>query len=238
MAEETSKRPSIRHPEPVDFRPTPPAEHRTAVMEERRRNAKAMAKMAIEFQTLHEKAYTDELTGLGNRRFFNEQFPLLFEYARKHNLPIALVYADVRGLKRTNDSKELGGHDKGDQLLISAAQSIKGIVRENDIVARLGGDEFVAILLGYEPRESETLAELNEATLSRLATNFQTQAHEHGIPEELHVGLDAALVTVVGDELPQDMLARADRATTALKVQNYADLAARGVSFVDSRLQA
>ncbi len=230
-----AERPKFGHPAKVDLLATPPAEHRGAVLDERRRAVKEMAKMALDFKELHKKAYTDELTGLDNRRAFYEKFPLLFAYAKKHNMPIALVFADVRGLKRTNDAKD-GGHGKGDRLIVSAANTLKELVREDDIVARLGGDEFGAVLLGYGPTEGVTQEDLDKQTVERMSGSFETQAHKNGIPEDLHVGLDVAIVTMEGHGSHLGMLHHADEAMRALKEQRYTDLASQGIVFADSRL--
>ena len=85
-------------------------------------------------------SYHDQLTGLYNRRFFEEE---LIRIDINQNLPITVVMADVNGLKLTND---VFGHHLGDELLKSASQVIKSCCRTEDIVARIGGDEFVILL--------------------------------------------------------------------------------------------
>jgi len=84
--------------------------------------------------------YHDQLTGLYNRRFFEEEIRRL---DTKRNYPLALVMGDVNGLKLVNDSF---GHAAGDQLLRKAAAIMQDGCRADDILARLGGDEFVIIL--------------------------------------------------------------------------------------------
>lgn len=228
-----AKRPKLGHPEPVELLPTPPLEHRDAVLEERRRNARKMGEMAIEFKKLHEKAYTDEVTGLGSRRMFEESFPQHLDFARKNGIPLALALADVRGLKRTN---KRSGYQKGDDLLRSAAKSFQEIVREGDVLARIGGDEFVAILVGYSPKPGQSQADLNRETAKRLSVSFVAQANKHGIPNELHVGLDVVII----NETPQDthlsMFDKADKAVRALQKQEYINLEEQGITFTDSRL--
>jgi diguanylate cyclase (GGDEF)-like protein/PAS domain S-box-containing protein len=85
-------------------------------------------------------SYHDYLTGLFNRRFYEE---VLIKLDNEENYPLTLVMADVNGLKMINDSF---GHAVGDQLLQKASNVIKSGCRENDVIARLGGDEFVIIL--------------------------------------------------------------------------------------------
>ena len=84
--------------------------------------------------------YHDHLTGLYNRRFFEEELKRL---DNKNNLPISVIMCDVNGLKLVNDSF---GHYSGDAFLKKAAETIKKACREEDIIARIGGDEFVVIL--------------------------------------------------------------------------------------------
>jgi len=94
-------------------------------------------------------SYHDHLTGLYNRRFFEEELKRLDV---ERNLPMTIVMGDVNGLKIINDSF---GHDFGDELLVKAVGAIKKGCRDDEIIARLGGDEFAILLL----KTSETDAE-------------------------------------------------------------------------------
>lgn len=85
-------------------------------------------------------SYHDQLTGLYNRRFYEEE---LKNINNEMNYPISLVMADVNGLKLTNDAF---GHALGDKLLITFADILKQECRSGDIIARIGGDEFVLLL--------------------------------------------------------------------------------------------
>lgn len=84
--------------------------------------------------------YHDKLTGINNRRFFEEQ---LIRIDTPDNYPISIIIADVNGLKLTNDAF---GHIAGDKLLIAAANSLQKVCRPGDFVARWGGDEFIMLL--------------------------------------------------------------------------------------------
>jgi len=96
-------------------------------------------------------SYHDKLTGLYNRRFYEEEIKRI---DIKRNLPISIVMADVNGLKLVNDAF---GHAKGDVLLQKAAAAIQSVCRKNDIVARWGGDEFVILLPETNSIEAEAV---------------------------------------------------------------------------------
>jgi diguanylate cyclase (GGDEF)-like protein/PAS domain S-box-containing protein len=85
-------------------------------------------------------SYFDQLTGLYNRRFYEEELKRL---DTPRNLPLTLVIADVNGLKLANDAF---GHAAGDLLLKAVADTMKQELRADDILARIGGDEFVLLL--------------------------------------------------------------------------------------------
>ncbi len=85
-------------------------------------------------------SYHDPLTGINNRRYFDEK---IIELDKKEYLPLTIIYADINGLKLANDLK---GHATGDKLIKLAASSIKKELRTNDIFSRIGGDEFGIVL--------------------------------------------------------------------------------------------
>ncbi len=111
-------------------------------------------------------SFHDQLTDLFNRRFFDEE---LHRLDTERNLPLALVMADVNGLKLTNDAF---GHAMGDQLLIKAAETIQACCRKDDIIARLGGDEFVILL----PKTSEKKAEVIAQRIMLQCANIRVDA--------------------------------------------------------------
>ena len=98
-------------------------------------------------------SYYDQLTGLYNRRFYEEE---LKRINTSRNLPITLVLADVNGLKLTNDAF---GHSLGDNLLKKIAQVFKKECRTEDIIARIGGDEFVFLLPKTDGAEAQRIIE-------------------------------------------------------------------------------
>lgn len=85
-------------------------------------------------------SYHDTLTGLYNRRFYEEE---LVRLDNDRNYPLSIIIGDVNGLKLTNDAF---GHAEGDKLLISISKILQQACRKGDIIARWGGDEFIFLL--------------------------------------------------------------------------------------------
>jgi diguanylate cyclase (GGDEF)-like protein/PAS domain S-box-containing protein len=107
-------------------------------------------------EKLRELSLVDELTGLNNRRGFMllaEQQLLTAERMKQTAL---LLYADLDGLKRINDTL---GHPEGDRALIDTAGLLKKTFRTSDIIARLGGDEFVVLAIDTSDHAEETIME-------------------------------------------------------------------------------
>ncbi|MEK6266536.1 MAG: diguanylate cyclase [Clostridium sp.] len=98
-------------------------------------------------------SHNDKLTGLYNRRFYEDVIKSL---DTKENLPISIIMGDVNGLKLTNDGF---GHEAGDRLLRKIANILKSECRKNDIVARVGGDEFIIVLPKTNIAETEKIVD-------------------------------------------------------------------------------
>ncbi|MCA0989038.1 EAL domain-containing protein [Guptibacillus algicola] len=99
-------------------------------------------------KTIHFLAYHDELTGLPNRRYFNEELASLMN--QEVPPPFAVMLIDFDRFKRIND---LFGHDFGDLVIQSIGKRLEEVLDERLFVSRLGGDEFTIILPQYEKKE-------------------------------------------------------------------------------------
>ena len=104
---------------------------------------------------LEKMSITDTLTGLYNRRHFEDVVVAEFERFKRYNIPFSCMMIDVDKFKDVND---LCGHDVGDMVLKNVAQLIQGQVRGVDTAARYGGDEFVVLLAQLRGESAERVA--------------------------------------------------------------------------------
>lgn len=109
---------------------------------------------ANEFKNLRKKLYKDELTGLYNRRAWEEFIHIEEERCKNYGHPAAIFFIDINDLKQVNDNF---GHAAGDVLIQRAAHLLVKTVRTDDIVARLGGDEFVILSMENNAKGAEQL---------------------------------------------------------------------------------
>jgi diguanylate cyclase (GGDEF)-like protein/putative nucleotidyltransferase with HDIG domain len=135
-------------------------------------------------------SYNDQLTGLYNRRFYEEELKRLDV---KENFPLTIVLGDVNGLKLINDSF---GHVVGDELIKKVAKIIINGSRSQDVVVRLGGDEFVILLPRTDADETEkiikninNLAEKEKIQNLDISISFgyETKCHEDEEIQEVFV---------------------------------------------------
>jgi diguanylate cyclase (GGDEF)-like protein/PAS domain S-box-containing protein len=117
-------------------------------------------------------ALVDELTSLYNRRGFVTLAERQLSLARRKNLPLVLIAADVDDLKGINDRF---GHAVGDQALVAAANILKQTYREADIVARIGGDEFTVFPIEASSASVDMLVERLDGNLRRYNDRHQRE---------------------------------------------------------------
>ncbi len=107
-------------------------------------------------ELLHKAAMTDDLTGLANRRAFNEALEREVARARRGGHGPSVLHMDLKGFKAINDSF---GHDQGDTVLKMVANAIRANIRTIDVVARYGGDEFMGVLIDTPYAEAARVAD-------------------------------------------------------------------------------
>jgi diguanylate cyclase (GGDEF)-like protein len=127
--------------------------------------------LARQANTYRDLAYTDTLSGLPNRRAFEDRAARLSGFADAQ--PLAVLMIDLDGFKPVNDTE---GHEAGDRVLALMARAIAGGLREGDFVARFGGDEFAALLPRTDLREAEALAERLRVRVRAAGADFAVTA--------------------------------------------------------------
>jgi diguanylate cyclase (GGDEF)-like protein len=160
------------------------------------RNARLVARLAAE-------ARVDKLTGVLNRRGFEEQAALELERARRDGYSVGVATFDIDYFKRVNDE---WGHDVGDRVLELLGAVFRTESRTVDVVARLGGEEFVALLPRSDAERTLTYAE-------RIRSGFATSS-EPAVP---NVTVSAGVVAAVGPDGVDPLLHAADSALYTAK---------------------
>lgn len=139
--------------------------------------------LLLEFNAkLEELARRDELTQIWNRRAFNEQIAQLHNYSLRYQRPYSIIIIDLDHFKKYND---LYGHQKGDYVLKTVAESIEKTCRLTDFVARYGGEEIMVLL-----------PETGEEEAVKIAERIIKSVRELNIKHELNDDLDVITVSV------------------------------------------
>jgi len=164
-------------------------------------------KTAQEF--FKEMSIRDGLTKLYNHRHFYNRLEEEFSRALRYESPLSLVFLDIDGFKRVNDTY---GHSNGDQVLKQIGDFIRGLARESDLPARYGGEEFAVLL-------PNTTAEAALSVAQRLCTSIRE--HKFGNMNDEHITVSVGVATVDGGNIQSyDQLVRlADEAMYKAKMQ-------------------
>lgn len=162
-------------------------------------------------------AREDALTGLPNRRYFDEMLDREVSRAERNGEAFAVVMADINGFKQVNDRL---GHAAGDALLIEVGRRLQSFARGADFVARLGGDEFIVLL---HATDSGPLA---EQALARLRATLDGPMRLQGQRVPIELSLGHALWPVDGVQ-PGQLVQQADQRMYADKARLKALRAAR-----------
>lgn len=149
-----------------------------------------------ELKKLQSNATTDPLTGLYNRRLFEEHFEKELNRALRYNQHLALVMLDLHQFKEVNDRY---GHPQGDTLLRQAATTLRKSLRTSDYAFRIGGDEFALLLVHSDTEQASTLAR-------RIRANFGSAVGSMQVSVGLGMDYGIAVFPVDGDQ--KDVLVR------------------------------
>jgi diguanylate cyclase (GGDEF)-like protein len=146
---------------------------------------------------------SDGLTGLGNRRFFDQRLEYEIQRVHRDFAPCSLLLADLDFFKSINDRY---GHDAGDRALKATALALRVTLRQTDIVCRFGGEEFAAILPATGIAEAIRAAERLRQAVDRLPLPFADEP----TPLSVSVGVSALFPTM--DKTGSQLIKEADQA--------------------------
>jgi len=159
--------------------------------------------------TLHEKnaslevlASTDGLTGIMNKRIFNEVSERYFYTAQRHQKELTLLLLDLDHFKKVNDNH---GHNIGDLLLIRFVETIQALLRKSDVFARVGGEEFAILLFKTDVKGAKNLAEKIRLAVEEIIITSQ----DYDISITTSIGITP---TLIEDKTFTEIFARCDRA--------------------------
>ncbi|GAC1429960.1 MAG: hypothetical protein NVSMB68_02180 [Thermoanaerobaculia bacterium] len=163
-----------------------------------------IAEQQIEYQ-----AYHDALTGLANRRLFQEHLTLALALGQRRRKLVAVLFLDVDHFKVVNDSL---GHSVGDELLKQISSRLKSAVRDGDTVARVGGDEFTTVLQDLQRRDDAAV--VAEKVLRTIAQPVDIGGHH------VYVSTSIGITTFPDDgEDAETLLKNADNAMYRAKAE-------------------
>src|SRR5690348_716310 len=149
-----------------------------------------------DLKKLQINAATDPLTGLYNRRLFEEHFEKELNRALRYNQHLALVVLDLHEFKEVNDRF---GHPQGDLFLQTAAATLRKSLRTSDYAFRIGGDEFALLLVHSDSEQANTLAR-------RIRANFGSAVQS--MQASIGLGLDYGIAVFPGDGDQKEVLVR------------------------------
>lgn len=171
-------------------------EHRLRDSQERLREAN---------RRLEQMVRTDALTGLGNRRLFNERMRQEWKLSHRLGFPVALLMIDIDRFKTINDAS---GHTAGDEVLRHLAALLEHSTRESDTCIRYGGEEFAVILPATTQNQAEHLARVLREEIAASPCG-----HQH---VTVSIGVADAVATSAHDTVDR-LIERADAALYAAK---------------------
>lgn len=120
-------------------------------------------------EELEQLSTTDPLTGIANRRFFEDSLAVEIKRAQRYDRPLSMLMIDIDNFKNYNDQH---GHPMGDKLLQDSAHLFRALLRASDIVARYGGDEFVVLLPEISVEQGRFVADkLRKIKIGALASS-------------------------------------------------------------------
>lgn len=157
-------------------------------------------------ESLEHAALTDSLTGLQNRRYFDDALREYLQQFNRIGRPVGLMIIDIDHFKRVNDTY---GHDAGDVVLQEVAHCVRNYTRYHDVVARLGGEEFAILAPNLDGAMLIKLADRIRKAIGNLSIDVGAA--------QMKVTVSVGLAVWDHDESDKDFYRRADKMLYAAK---------------------
>jgi diguanylate cyclase (GGDEF)-like protein len=174
-------------------------------LKQAKEKAEKLAQELRDANDIHrELAFRDGLTGIYNRRFFQEALDLEITRVHRYNRQFSMIIFDLDSFKQINDDY---GHTIGDLVLINICKTVHETVRATDVVARYGGDEFVIILPETDIASARAIAEKMRSAVEALTTRVDDTV----IRGTISIGL-TSYCSAFGNRSREEVISMADKA--------------------------
>ncbi len=185
------------------------ANHNQTLNEQLQKSTKEIDTLRTSLESVRMESLTDSLTGLANRRMFDETLRMRIEEARAQRSELSLILCDIDHFKRFNDT---WGHHTGDQILRFLASALQAHARPDFLVARYGGEEFAVVMPRMSARVAQQTAEaLREAIQAKRLRRRSTN-------EDLgQVTVSIGIARLQSGDTPAGLIERADACLYASK---------------------
>lgn len=181
-------------------------DHNKRLQSELEKTRQAVAQQSQKLEQAQEEARVDALTGLPNRRAFDERMEALHEEFIQNGTPYSVALFDVDHFKKFNDEH---GHAVGDKVLEVVGEVLRRTQRGTDHVARYGGEEFVVLLQKIHGHQAKSVVDRHRIRVGKASLRVDGK--------DLSITISAGLAEVKPNESVADVLERADEALYAAK---------------------
>lgn len=154
-------------------------------------------------QEMNQRVLRDGLTGIFNRRYFDERLASEVAFSARHGAPLSLLLADIDHFKQVNDEHD---HQTGDAVLQQFAHQVERLIRTEDVLARYGGEEFTVICRDTDEEHAALLADRIREKVARKAFTFR----------ELKLAVTVSIGVATTSETIKDMASLVEAADSAL----------------------
>jgi diguanylate cyclase len=178
------------------------ANHNQHLNQQLSKSSREIETLRGSLESVRVESLTDALTGLSNRRMFDETLRMRIEEARAQKTPLCLMLCDIDHFKRFNDT---WGHHTGDQILRFLASAMQAHARPDFLVARYGGEEFAMIMPRVSVQEAAKLADAMRDAIQAKRLRRRSTNEDLG---QVTVSLGVAQLTP--SDTPQGLIERSD----------------------------